>query len=115
MIIRKNRTFRMHCSSRGEVKDREYLYLSCPYINDDAINRKIVKCFQREGLPVRLYHTTYSLRNASGPRNRVYKICNKRNVMYEIRCSKCEGAYVGSTIRNLHDRVYEHFHHNKNC
>ena len=32
--------------------------------------------------------------------------------MYEIRCSICGGAYIGSTIRYLHDRVYEHFNNN---
>ena len=111
----------MQRSDRREVKAHDYSYLNFPYVND-VINRKIIKCFQREGLPVRLYHKTYSLRNALGPRNKMCKTCKKRgclldqklcfrkNVVYEIRCSKCDGAYVGSTIRHLHDRVYEHFH-----
>ena len=36
------------------------------------------------------------------------KLCFRKNVVYQITCSKCQGAYIGSTIRPLHDRVHEH-------
>ena len=36
-------------------------------------------------------------------------LCFKRNVVYKIVCTKCSESYIGSTIRDLHHRVYEHF------
>ena len=37
------------------------------------------------------------------------KLCFRKNVIYQITCNNCDQAYIGSTIRELHQRVYEHF------
>jgi hypothetical protein len=95
-------------------------YLNFPFITD-GINRKIVKCFRKEGLNVRLYHKSYSLRNALKSKRENSKSCSKRgcslddrlcfrkNVVYKVTCDKCLATYIGSTIRHLHDRIHEHF------
>jgi hypothetical protein len=36
------------------------------------------------------------------------KLCHRRNVVYKIRCTKCNRIYIGSTIRQLHTCVKEH-------
>ena len=35
-------------------------------------------------------------------------ICKKRDSVYKIRCKQCSEYYIGSTIRQVHDRVQEH-------
>ena len=79
-FIENHKTFPDQSNSRGEKEASDYSYLNFPYITD-VINRKIVKCFRREGLPVRLYHKTYSLRNALSKKNNNNKTCNKRAVL----------------------------------
>ena len=97
-----------------------YAYFNFPYISD-TINRKITRCFSREGLNVRLYHKSFSLRTALKPRTSMNRICKKKdcilstdlcfrkNVVYKITCNNCSKMYIGSTIRPLHDRIHEHF------
>ena len=70
---------------------------------------------------MRLSHKTFSLRSAlrrkqTGTRSCTKKgctlnndLCFRRNIVYKIHCSKCSEFYIGSTIRDLHQRVYEHF------
>ena len=36
------------------------------------------------------------------------RICLQKNVVYEIKCSKCSSIYIGSTIREFHTRMTEH-------
>ena len=124
-IINNPRTFNNERDNRkhNRNQNKNFSYLNFPYITD-GINRKITKCFQREGLNVRLYHRTCSLRTALKPTQNNNKTCNKRgcsldnklclrkNVVYQITCAKCQGTYIGSTIRHLHDRVHEHFNNN---
>ena len=85
------------------------------------INNKIRKAFRREGFKVRLSHKTFSLRSAlrkKEPNTRSCtkkgctlndNLCFRRHVVYKISCNKCQESYIGSTIRELHQRVYEHF------
>ena len=35
-------------------------------------------------------------------------LCFAKNCIYQIECITCHLIYIGSTIRNLHDRVKEH-------
>ena len=100
-------------------ENKTYSYFNVPYIND-AINRRITKGFQREGLPVRLFHKNFSLRSALKCKYSNNTSCNKRdcilqnnmcmrkNIVYQIKCNKCLEVYIGSTIRPLHDRISEH-------
>ncbi|MEL7307825.1 MAG: reverse transcriptase domain-containing protein [Pseudomonadota bacterium] len=116
--VQRNPNLIATSEERSKSKNK-YSYLSFPFIND-SINRKITKCFRREGLEVRLFHKTFSLRNALKGKSCDNKTCNKRecilknelclqkNVVYEIKCKKCFQIYIGSTIRPLHDRIHEH-------
>lgn len=36
------------------------------------------------------------------------KDCFLKGVIYRITCVKCQGTYIGSSIRRLHDRIKEH-------
>ena len=35
-------------------------------------------------------------------------MCFRKNVVYEITCKRCLQNYIGSTIRELHERINEH-------
>ena len=34
--------------------------------------------------------------------------CYQRGVVYKVTCNKCLSFYIGSTIRQLHERIGEH-------
>ena len=92
-----------------------------PFISNN-INRKITNAFKSEGINVRLCHQSYTLRNAlkqpdalptmckllncpiSNP-----KLCYQRKVVYQLKCQHCNNIYIGSTIRDLHIRIKEHY------
>ena len=75
-------------------------------------------------LDVRLCHNFFTLRNALRLKDPVPicnllncpvrdpKLCCQRNVVYELKCNKCSSKYIGSTIRDLHTRIKEHFNNN---
>ena len=98
-------------------------YFNIPFVND-VINNKIRAGFIKENLNVRLSHRTSSLRSAltSKPPNAPTcnkkdcaldnNLCFRRNVVYKITCNKCHKHYIGSTIRDLHTRIHEHFNLN---
>ena len=109
--------------NKSDVKNADgiaFSYFNFPFISD-SINNKINRYFRREGLHVRLSHKTTSLRSALASRKNSPKVCRKkdccldgslcfrRNVIYSIVCGKCNQQYIGSTIRDLHSRVHEHF------
>ena len=101
----------------------KFAYLNLPFINE-SVDRKIINSFRREGLNVRIYHKTNSLRSTLALKSNNRRVCTKRgctlnndlcfrkNVVYRISCNKCQGTYIGSTIRPLHDRIYEHLNNN---
>ena len=82
---------------------------------------KLPTC-SNEGFPVRVVHRSTSLRQALAPSKREnirnctrlncatakHNLCFRKNVVYKIACDQCHDNYIGSTIRNLHDRVKEH-------
>ena len=98
-------------------------YFNIPFVNDN-INKKIRNFFFKEDLNVRLSHRTSSLRSALKKNFSTKQACNKKgctldsgicfrkNVVYKIKCNKCQKHYIGSTVRNLHTRIHEHFNHN---
>ena len=115
-----NKKHNNHKKDTTKEKEKEFSYFNFPYISD-TINRKISRCFRREGLNVRLYHKSFSLRSALKLKNNNYqtckkknchlddKLCFRKNLVYRITCNNCNKSYIGSTIRPLHDRIHEHF------
>ena len=106
--------------NKQKQKNDNILNFKIPYIND-KINRKIKNAFKSEGIDVRLCHRSYTLRNALKQRDPAPTICSlvnckikntslcfRRNIVYRMKCEKCDGVYIGSTIRHLHQRVREH-------
>ena len=102
--------------------NNDYQYFCISFISDQ-FNHRIRKLFKRENLPVRLAHKSTTLRQVLKA-NPTTRECNKKdclirengtdlcftkNIVYEIKCKKCEQSYIGSTIRLLHDRIKEHF------
>ena len=97
----------------------EWSYLKIPYISD-RLNHKITNIFQKEGIPLRIVHRSFTLRRALShnttkracTRNNCpianTKLCLLRNAVYQIICNKCNQFYIGSTTRFIHDRVKEH-------
>ena len=92
-----------------------------PYISD-RIDNLISKLFKKEGIPVRITHESTTLRQVLNTRRsnpltscrRAECITSNKNLsfakncIYRIECTTCHLVYIGSTIRNLHDRVKEH-------
>ena len=93
-----------------------------PFINN-SINRKIINAFKSEGIDVRLCHQSYTLRNAlKQPDNNLPTVCKllncpinnpslcyQRKIVYKLKCQQCNNIYIGSTIRDLHLRIKEHY------
>ena len=110
---------------RNRITDNtEWLYFPTPYISD-AIDNRIKRIFQKEGIPIRLVHKSFALRQALKPRKKLdgckksdcptseKGLCFLKDVVYRITCNKCKEIYIGSTIRKLHDRIKEHLNTNK--
>ncbi len=110
---------------RNRITDNtEWLYFPIPYISD-AIDNRIKRIFQKEGIPIRLVHKSFTLRQALKPRKKLdgckksdcptseKGLCFLKDVVYRITCNKCKEIYIGSTIRKLHDRIKEHLNTNK--
>ena len=97
----------------------EWSYLKMPYVSK-CLNYKITNIFQKEGIPVRVTHKSYTFRRALSPHNMERtctrancpisntKLCLLRNVVYQITCNNCNQHYIGSTTRFVHDQVREH-------
>ena len=94
-------------------------YLKVPFVNQ-KLNSKIIRIYQEEGFRVRISHQSTNLRqllskrletNSCKMKNCVMnnKDCLKKNVVYLARCTECNSSYIGSTTRNLHQRIKEHF------
>jgi hypothetical protein len=103
-----------------ESNSRPPLYFNMPFIND-GLNLRIKRIFQQEGLNVRVYSKNKSLRQLLAAKQTCNetcslnqcpvtdpKLCHRKNVVYQVRCTKCNSVYIGSTIRQLHIRVKEH-------
>lgn len=100
--------------------NKKFSYFEFPFISD-TINNKITRYFRKEDLSVRLSHKSTSLRKHLAPKTKQPDACSKRhcyldstlchqkNVVYSITCNKCKKEYIGSTIRELHLRVHEHY------
>ena len=97
----------------------ELSYLKIPYISK-RLNYRITRIFWKEGIPVRVAHKSYTLRQALSHNNKERtctrancpisdtRLCLLRNAVYQITCNNCNQHYIGSTARFIHDRVREH-------
>ena len=87
---------------------------------EERLHHKITNIFRKEGIPVRIAHKSYTLRQALSHKitERTCtrdncpiahtKLCLLRNAVYQITCKNCNQLYTGSTTRFGHDRVKEH-------
>jgi hypothetical protein len=79
--------------------------------------------FKDKGFLVRVVHRSTSMRQVLAPSMREniknctltlncatakHNLCLRKNVVYKITCDQCHDNYIGSTIRNLHNRVKKH-------
>lgn len=97
-----------------------FFYLDFPYLGD-AVEQRVRRLFQREGINIRLYRRSTSLLDVLRPRQpevrrcpwptcptRETATCFTKNCVYQIKCVPCRRRYIGSTTRALHERVREH-------
>ena len=104
--------------TKNKTKDKRIFYFDFPFISDE-LNNKIKSIFAKEGINIRLYDKKYTLKNFLSKKTKdPCKLkncplkndhCLDKNVIYQLTCSKCNKNYIGSTIRELHTRVSEHF------
>jgi hypothetical protein len=105
--------------NRSQMNSKIF-YLSIPYIND-GINNMIKRSLRPLGLNIRLSHKNRKLKswikastnqpiiNCSLANCRLKnEHCLKSMVIYECKCT-CGDTYIGSTERQLHIRIKEHF------
>jgi hypothetical protein len=101
------------------------LYLSIPFV-DDSVNTRVKRSLNALGYNIRICHKGRKLRDilykpVTHPHTRnglcnipnckvSSELCFRPMVVYEAICSSCQGRYIGSTKKFLHQRVYEHFH-----
>jgi hypothetical protein len=106
---------------RNQPNDgKDMLFFQMPFISD-RLNQKIRRIFQQEGLNTIVYSKNQNLRQTLNrkPNDSTTctltacpvsdpKLCHRMNVVYQIQCTACQKRYIGSTIRQLHQRVKEH-------
>ena len=125
------RPTRRQANKRTDIKGKCF-YLNLPYFND-ATNNKIKRIFQAANLNIRIYHKTFSLRQALKKSHKPIcdinncqihsNICHTTYCIYSAECNLCKATYIGSTIRKLHIRWKEHisnnssaiYKHNQSC
>ena len=114
---------RRHRRRKRETENnkRDYFYFKFPYISD-RIDHKIINVFQRENIPIRLAHRSYTLQKALRRDERISntpcelnncpikdgQMCHRKGIVYEIECTKCHHKYIGSSKRQFHIRAREH-------
>ena len=114
----ENKTKNRGATNITKPRDIDYTDFEMPYIND-RVDKEVRKIFREVGLPVRLYCRSYSLRNALRPTTKAKQckikdcklkntLCQAKNCVYQIKCTKCHQIYIGSTIRPFHHRFKEH-------
>ena len=83
---------------------------------------RIKSIFKKEGIPIRITHKATLLRQVLRPTDHTQLSCDKsecptatinlcftnKNVVCPIGFTQFKQSHIGSTIRNLHDRVKEH-------
>lgn len=104
-------------------KEDENIYLKFPYISE-KMNRKFKKLFKNEGF----HNIRLAQRSNRNIRNELKNNCLKqrweckrrncamkytsrcycKNLIYKSTCKHCHEFYVGSSIRDTHDRYREH-------
>jgi hypothetical protein len=110
------------CGKRKEPKRQcALLYLPIPFISD-SFNRKIRRIFKDFTVPIHIYnYGNTSLRQYLSKSKKKIPVCTKRNclikdnkrcflfnVVYSVKCCTCQQEYIGSTSRDLHDRIQQH-------
>ena len=101
-------------TSKYKVKSHKSPYIS------DRIDYWITKLLKK-GIPVRITHENTTLRQVLNTRRcnptscrraecvtSNKNLCFAKNCIYRIEFTTCHLNYIGSTIRNLHDRVKKH-------
>ena len=100
-------------------------FLRLPHFSEKIITTAPIRsAIQREGLDIQLAHYGPSLRRQLSKNN--YKnstnctlancpirdtgMCHEVYVVYQLKCSKCNQFYIGSTTRLLHIRTKKHLH-----
>ena len=88
----------------------EWLYFLIPHISD-AVDYKLKRMFQKEGIQVRIAHKSSTLRQVLKLRKNSEScnkpecpisetgLCFRKGVVYKITCKKCQGTYIWSTIK----------------
>ena len=120
---------------RHSLSGSHHLYFRFPYISD-TIDRQVRNIFRKEKMEVRLTRRSKTLRGFLNTRERTNKpcclsgcpvqdktLCFRRLVVYRLTCTLCGQFYIGSTIRDLHQRCKEHatdqrssmFQHLRSC
>jgi hypothetical protein len=105
--------------NRAKV-DGDVHFFQMPFISD-RLNQKVKRIFQQEGINTIVYSKNKNLRHTlTRKHNEIStctlstcpisdpKLCYRTNVIYQIQCSACKKRYIGSTIRQLHQRTKEH-------
>jgi hypothetical protein len=99
--------------------------MSVPFI-DDATNTMIKKSLRSLNYNIRLSHRGTPLSQILYKKRKVYptrngkcnitncpinniNLCYESMVVYIAQCSLCKAKYIGSTKKNLHIRIKEHF------
>jgi hypothetical protein len=102
---------------RRNIEGTNYFYMKIPFI-DDSLNRKLKSIFRSEDINIRFCHGNKTFRNflrkdmtggnSCSTNCRFQNICHHKSVVYKMKCSMYSNYYIGSTIRQMHQRIQEH-------
>ena len=106
---------------------KKTIYLRFPFINQRFTNkvyRIIERCkFSVIIKPIFMTEKPLSSKlskntNIPCPKNCLCgdrRICNTKNLVYEIKCKLCHQIYIGETHRTFNKRITEHIKSNSSC
>ena len=89
------------------------LFLRFPYLSNrlnSYVSNKVKHIFERyfpQITPSLAFYNNFKIKNFCNHKDKLSSN-NVSNVVYKFVCSSCQLAYVGSTIKTLEQRVFEH-------
>ena len=114
-----------HVDGVGTSEENKLVSIKCPYIDEES-KRKYLALFRRIGIMDYIrpwFDGGKSLRKQfHPPKERVQcksdckfcaicsrsNLCNRKNVIYKIKCNMCDKLYIGQTHRHISSRINEH-------
>jgi len=106
---------------KNKINNSFPLYVNIPFVSDNfnwrmkhalQLIHPNIRIYTKENTNLRSFLTKRPTKDTECNKRRCIinnrNICERRFVVYSVICDICQQEYIGSTIRQLHDRIQEH-------